>query len=550
MSARTSAGIACLFLALAAPASAQVTSAPLGQLDPWSVGWLGRNDGQLASSIWANTSSEALAPVYAELKPGQLSPAARAALRRVALSAAKSPADGGADLIPERLRLIEQLGETDRSIDLRKRYSDTPWGKRADRLASDFDLLHDRVQPGCARVTGKRADDQTWMPLRAFCFALAGDFDAASLAAEHIATDETNSGVWLLAAISTMEAPGKTRPEGRYATPFEAAVSMAAKLSAPASALANAPPDVAAAIVQHPSATLEQKRAALRPALDGGRLKPADVLAVVNAKDETPTVKAAGGRAAAPKTDFLALALTAAANAEAKPDARATAYAAALKSAETPSDFRLAAYALLDPIKALPKTDATASHAETFARAALLAGDIKAAQDWRKTIDEKADPWAAARIDLLLSYATTSGDKTGAILDRLIASVPPAPPTQAKAATPATRQLDLRRIENTRALFLYSGTGRELSPAQRALLASQKSAGRGVSDAALTRITAAADQDADGEAALASIALLGSDVSALSFAGLADILTQMRRVGLEADANALALEALQVWKAL
>jgi hypothetical protein len=388
------------------------------------------------------------------------------------------------------------------------------------------------------------------MPVRAFCFALAGKFDAATLAAEHMQAtkSEDKSGVWLLAALATMETPARTKPEGRYGTPFEAAVSIGAKLSAPAGAFANTPSDVAAAIVQHPAASLDQKRGALRAALDGGRLKPADVLAVLTAKDETPAAKPAAR--AVRRTDFLTLALAAAANDEAEADARSTAFAAALKAADTPSDFRLAAYALLDPIKALPKNDATAPNAETFARVAILAGDTKAAQDWRKAMDEKADPWAAARIDLMLSYAGVGADKGGAIIDRLVAAVPPPPEVAAKAATPATRQLDLRRIENTRALFLHAGTGRDLDPGQRALLAAQKSAGRGVSDAAITRITSAADQDADGEAALASIALLGPDVSALSFAGLADILTQMRRAGLEADSNALALEALQLWKAL
>jgi hypothetical protein len=554
MSARISGLGAAILLALSTPAVAQVASAPLGQLDPWGVGWLSKTEGALATSIWSNTTSDALAPLYAGLQPQQLSPAGRAALRRVTLSSAKGPADGAA-LIPERLRLIEQLGETERSVDLRKRFPDTAWGKQYERTASGYELAINRSEGACPRAATKRGDDPEWMPVRALCFALAGDFNAASLAAEHVPPGaDGKSDVWLLAAISTMEAPAKNKPEGRYATPLDAAISVAAKLSAPASALAATPADVAAAIVQHPGATLEQKRAALRPALDGGRLKPADVLAVLTAKDETPTAKSPTGRAAPPRTDFLALALNAAGTADAKPDAKATAFAAALKSAETPSDFRLAAYALLDPIKALPKNDATAPNAETFARVAILAGDAKAAQDWRRQMDEKADPWAAARIDLMLSYTGASG-KPGDILDRLIAALPPLPEasreaTAAKAATPATRQLDLRRIENTRVLFLYAGTGRDLAPDQRALLMTQKAAGRGVSDAALASIGSAIEAGANGEAALASISLLGPDVSALSFAGLADILTQLRRVGLEKDADAIALEALQVWKAL
>ena len=83
-----------------------------------------------------------------------------------------------------------------------------------------------------------------------------------------------------------------------------------------------------------------------------------------------------------------------------------------------------------------------------------------------------------------------------------------------------------------------------------ATLAAQRTAGRGVSDSAIARIYAAARQDADAEAALAIVGQLGSDVSALSFAGLSDLLVQMQTIGLTDDANAIALEALQVWKAL
>jgi len=399
------------------------------------------------------------------------------------------------------------------------------------------------------------------MPVRALCAALAGDVNATNLVAEQVAATDEAFGVWLLSATGAMSAPGAKKPDGRYASAFEAAVSIAAKLSVPANALATAPADVAAAIVLNPNATLEQKRAALRPALDGGLIKSADVLAVLTAKDTTPAVKPASTRAAPAKPDLLAAALTSFAAADAKPDARAKAYADALKAAETMSDARLASVALADAIKALPKNDLTAPQAEAFARAALFNGDARQAGDWRKLMNtlpkDSADAWAAARLDLMLSLAGANSEKPGAILDRLIAAAPPpATPEPGKAAatvpksTPADKQLDLRRIENNRALFLYAGLGRDLSPTQRALLATQKTAGRGVSDSAIARIVAAADQSANGEAALAIISLIGPDSSALSFAGLSDLLAQLRRVGLEKDADALALESLQVWKAL
>lgn len=555
------AGAAALALAAAIvpPAiSQQVASAPLSQVDPWGVGWLGANDGAIPTTFWANTNADALGPIFTALQPKDLSPTARALLRRILLSRSKAPT-GGSALAPDRLRLIEELGDTAHAADLRKRYADTDWGKSGERLGIEFELVEGR-KDACTRAAGKPAADRSWMPVRALCAALNGDINATNLIAEQVAATDEAFGVWLMAATGAMAAPGAKKPEGRYASAFEAAVSVAAKLSVPANALSNVPADIAAAIVLNPNATLDQKRAALRPALDGGRIKSADVLAVLTAKDETPTAKATNTRAAS-RPDLLAAALASFAAADAKPDARAKAYADALKAAETMADARLASVALADTIKALPKNDLTAPYADAFARAALFTGDVKQAGDWRKLMaslpKEGLDAWAAARIDLMLSFAGANAEKPGAILDRLIAAAPPPAPAQPgkaaaapKSATPVDKQLDLRRIENARALFLYVGAGRDLSPAHRALLATQRAAGRGVSDAAITRIVSAADQDADGEAALAIISLIGPDSSAISFAGLSDLLAQLRRIGLEKDAEALALESLQVWKAL
>jgi hypothetical protein len=557
-------GLALAFaLTLSQPAlPQQVAAAPLSQVDSWGVGGLAASEASVPATFWSNTTGEALTPVFMALQARDLSPAGRALLRRIMLSKSKGPAGGNA-LVPERLRLIEQLGENAFSADLRKRYGDTDWGKSGDRLAIEMDLVGGQKE-SCSRVQGKPAADKTLMPLRAFCAALNSDFNAASLIGEQIADADESFGVWLLAAIENIREPTKTRPDGRYGSPFEAAVSVAAKLNVPAGAMNATSSDVAAAIALNTTATLEQRRAALRPALDGREIKASTVLAVLTKKDETPAPPQPkqSGRVQPPRPDLLAQALAMFADAEAKPDARAAAYAAALRSAETMSDARLVSTALGDAIKALPKTDATLPFAETFARAALFNGDTKQASDWRKQMasvpKEQLDAWALARLDLMFSFAGATNEKPGAILDRLIAAAPPpAQPEPGKAAapapknpTPADKQLDLRRIENARVLFLYAGTGRDLSPAQRALLATQRAAGRGVSDAAIARISSAIDQNANGEAAVAIISLLGPDTSAISFAGLSDLLAQLRRIGFEKDADAIALESLQAWKGL
>jgi hypothetical protein len=559
-SAIAAGGLALLFaLTLSQPAAPQqVAAAPLSQVDSWGVGWLGANEVAVPAAFWSNTTGDVLAPVFGAIQVKDLSPAGRALLRRIVLSKTRSPSSG-AELVPERLRLIEQLGWGAYSADLRKRYADTDWGKTGDRLATELDLVQGKKE-SCSRLQGRSASDMAWMPLRAFCSALNSDFDAASLAGEQLANTDEALGVWLLASIENIREPTKIKPEGRYGTPFEAAVSVAAKLNASPAAMAATPADIAAGIALNPAATLEQRRAALRPALDGGRIKSQDVLSILTAKDETPAAPAkTTGRVQPPRPDPLAQALAAFAADDATPEAKATAYAAALKAAETPTDARLATAALADAIKALPKTDATLPFAEAFARAALFNGDTKQASDWRTHMasapNDKLDAWALARLDLMLSYAGATSEKPGAILEHLVAAAPPPAPSEPgkpapKNAAPTDKQLDLRRIENTRVLFLYAGTGRDLSAAQRALLATQKSAGRGVSDAAITRIASAIDQGAKGEATVAIISLLGPDTSALSFAGLSDLLSQLRHLGFEKDADAIALESLQVWKGL
>lgn len=553
----TLAGAAALAFALATatPSSSQtVAAAPLGATDPWGVGWLGRADGALSATIWSDADAATLQPLFADLKPLALSPAGRAVLRRVLLSSARGPS-GEPDLITERLRLLEQAGETGRSADLRRRFAKTPWGLSGDRLASDMDLVAGNNETGCARVAARRADDAVWMSMRALCLALTGNFDAAALAAEQAAAPDGKSDGWLLSALETMREPLKTRPAGRYGSAFEAAVSVAAGLAAPANAFAATPADVAAAVARHPAASADQKRGALRVAVDAGVLKPDEVLGVLDdiAESQKASSPAAGARSAQrPSADFLTLALAARQAGEAP--AKAAAYAAALKAADNATDARIAALALNAAIKALPKSDATVLNAETFARASLLAGDVRQASEWRRLMDDlpadKADAWGAARIDLMLSYAAGDTKDAGSILNTLLDSLPAAPATPPKTLTPAQRQADLRRIENTRVLFLYVGTGRVLTPPARAVLATQRTAGRGVPDAALARIQAAAEGKAEGEALIAIVAQLGPDVSALSFAGLADLLTQLRGIGFDREANAIALEALQVWKAI
>jgi hypothetical protein len=414
-------------------------------------------------------------------------------------------------------------------------------------MSAEFDLARGQKDAACALAGKQAAGDKAWLPVRALCAALAGDVGAANVLVERIVSTDEAVGLWLLGALAAINAPELKKAEGRYGTPFEAAVSVAAKLPVAANAIMGMRADVAAAIATNAGATQTQRRAAMRVAVEGGKLKAADVAAVLAL---APDVAPARGA----KADPLAQAIAVAADKEAAPAAKAAAYAAALKGAETLTDARIAALGLLAAIKALPRNDATLAYAELFARANLLAGDVGQAGEWRKHLATMAadtqDAWAMARLDLMLSLAGAKGDKPEVLLDRMIAATQPKPDAKpGAAASSGEQQLAIRRIENTRVLFLHVGLGRELSGEQRTLLSASRTAGRGVPDAAIARITAAARQDADGEAMLAAIGQLGNDVSALSFAGLSDLLAQLTVVGMGDDAEAIALESMQVWKA-
>jgi len=543
-----------LGLACALPANAQGASAPPAQVDAWGVGWISSSDGAVPATFWANTTADTLGPIMSAIQPRELAPSGAATLRRILMSRGKGPA-GGTDLTAERIRLLEQLGENQNAAELRRRYSGASWGKPGERLSAEWDMLAGENEASCSVAKGKPATDADWMPLRALCAALAKDAAGTDLITETIARSNESLGVWLIGALGAITSPDIKKPDGRFGSALEAAISVRARLPVPANAFAGVPADIAAAVALDKTATNDQRRAAMRPAFNGGKIKAADVLAILALKDVEPPKPAARG--ASPKPDYLALALAASADKDAKPEAKATAYVAALRAAETLNDGRFIAAVLAPAIKALPKTDATLPYAEPLTRAALLAGDEKLAVEWRKHLGtlakDKQDAWANARIDLMFALAGASTEKLTPILDRMIAAAPYPAPNAApatKAPTSGDQQLAVRRIENTRALFLAVGLHKELTALQRATLAQQRTAGRGVGDAAIARITAAARQDADAEAALAIIGQLGPDVSAISFAGLSDLLSQLVTTGLADDANAIALESLQVWKAL
>ena len=532
--------LALCLAASAASVSAQVVSSePLQQVDPWGVGWLGQADGALPADIWRNTSAAALGPVLSSIDPADASPAARQGLRRLMMSAARSPTDG-AELIPDRLRILEGLGETQRADDLRSRFPTTEWGAGGEQRAAAFALLDGRARSQCARIADMPAGDEAWMPARALCYAIAEDYDAAALLGEQAAGTDPDGAAWLLSAIEYKREPAGRAPSARYGTPFQTAVTLTTGLPADMDALANVPADIAEVILRNPAAPLQQKRTVLPAAVAGGRATAADIAELLKpAEDED-----------APPEGSVQAALVAAARAEATASDKSTAYAAALATAERPALFHLAALALRPALADLEPAEDNADHAALFMRAALIVGDLELASKWRTGIPsgEDADLWQVARLDIASALAGAPPEDLQAAITTFVAASPLAEDAERPDGRTARTVFETRLTETSRALFLLTGSGRPLPPEARALLSDLRTAGAGISDPALMRAQAANNAEAPGEAALAALSLIAFDPSTQSYIGLADALTQLRGAGMVGVADAIALEAMQLHK--
>ena len=132
------------------------------------------------------------------LQPKDLAPSARAALRRVLLSRSKGPDDGD-KLTPERLRLIEAIGESAYAADLRKRYPAAGWGKSSERKVDELDLLLGNTETACAAANGKPTTEADWLPLPP-AFAAPEKDAGANLISEQNARTNESLGLWLVVA--------------------------------------------------------------------------------------------------------------------------------------------------------------------------------------------------------------------------------------------------------------------------------------------------------------------------------------------------------------
>jgi hypothetical protein len=504
---------AALALASALPAAAQIEVGELTSLDGWAAGEV---RGQpLPRTLWAGSDAAGLAALFDRLPRSFESPAADALVRRTLSAPASRP---GGDAAPAALRKrFEALGKLGAAQTLaRMTQGEAARDPGIAQFAAQAELALRDTRAACRRTQSAAAAAPFLLRLSAYCAASAKDSLGMDLALEGLKAAGTVDP-WFVQTSTYLAgpdgAPAPAKLLGKYDASLHAAMSIEAKLKPGPKAL-------------NGSSQLAILRVAGDENAPAGLRYGAAVIALRHGLiDETTARGAIRGQAAAKgKLQPLAEALRSV-EAAAAPGDRARAIATALARADAFGAAVTTARLLASDIRSLPKSPETADSAARLARAAVLLGDMDAARAWRAAMPvASGDPAVAAVLDLALAAA--QGGDAGMALARRIDFAGSAPGRAAR---------DVAAV---------SALGGPLPSAAATFLLSAPPSGVAADAGVMSALALASQRGAVGETALLAGTALANGAHTLDRSALAAIVAALRTVGLEADARAIAAEAI------
>ncbi|MFQ5563211.1 MAG: hypothetical protein ACE5FO_06550 [Parvularculaceae bacterium] len=406
------AALSAAVAALAGMAGAQVAlpdpveSTPLAT-DVFSTGMLQRSQGALPPTLWTGSDADTLAFLLdnAPARPAQ--PSLGRALRRILLSPGPGPEGAPATLGGKKLLALARagFGEEARTIaSLSNADRNGPWVARALALA---DLLHGETSAACRRGANLSAgrDEIFWVKLRVFCYAQAGERDAADLTLAILrdrgALDETDAA--LLAAATTGMAP-KSSPLPRNALHFAIYKSLGAPLT-PA-LLSEADAGVLKAVASDAAFDIATRIAAAEQASAAGAMDGAALAALfqsftLDVADVGRAADIAAARPGDPLTDALLYQAISEMNAPEFLRDKAIRIAQALGVADSFARAYALAILYADEVNALEGALLSSDEAGRFALARMAVGDGAGAGRWLFAMKDAEDLGAMAEADAM-----------------------------------------------------------------------------------------------------------------------------------------------------
>jgi hypothetical protein len=511
----------------------------LNRIDPGSIGLLATSEGGFGLDMWQGSSRAVVATLVSRLPMGTSSRVMQDLSRRLLLSEARVPLgeDDAIDLLWRRVERLAAGGQIDAISELLRIAPADAVEARLARIEVDALYLSGDYAGACARADGMvgGSDDPYWLKAVAFCRALRGEEAKAMLAVGllHEFGAAGDPSFYRLFSILTggQAEPIESLPEP---TALHLAMMRAANLGIPPDALEGAPPAILRGIATAPSTpgpvrVTAATRAEAVGVLDAralGRIYASLIFEADERGAPEAMIDADGG----PRTQALLYQLS---QMKTVARARARALELGLVLGRAQHRYATAARVSLPAMLNLPPSLGRSALAPELVRALLTAGATTEAVAWFKVLAE-TDTVAADALRPLIHIAAKD----------VIAWEPAMIGRWWRAWVPATEPG--RQALGGVLLTVLEALGDEVPAADwDALLTVGGVEIEAMPAAAVWRglAQASADERTGATVALALIALGEEGPAGVHSAALGAVITALRRIGLESEARALALEA-------
>jgi hypothetical protein len=516
----------------------------LNAVDPGAVGTLDPGSGGFGLDLWRGLDRATLERLLAALPAPSGSRVGRDLSRRLLLSPADVPAGGpdARDLVALRADKLLAAGRAaDASALVGQVAASARHAAGLDALGADAEFLAGNNERACASVDAAvaRGASADVLKATAFCRALIGDGEGASLAVDMMREDKVEDPAFaaLLAALLGGPAPKLDARAWERPTPLRIVMARAAKVPLPEALYVDPSPRLVPALLAGDGPAAGRLEAARR----AEALGVIDTAALGQAYNAAPFTQeeTAGGveTAKAMSGARQAARLYQIARTAPDPEAAGDALRLALSSARADGTFGTAARLNAPFVRALTPLPAQAATAPLAIRALLAAGDVYGALAWYRMLRDAApgnSDVAFLVLDLWPLMQVADGGRT---LPWGIES--PARWLRGQAAAGDR----FRRAAVAYTLFEWRGwpvNDAAWEPVRKGLV----DPGRAAPPDLVAEMQAAAERGETGHALLALLGVIGeAPPDRMAVGDIKAVLGTLDRLGLKTEAEAFAREA-------
>ena len=520
-----------------------------------AIGTLDQDKGGFGPDLWQGSDRARIVKLITRLPVGAPSPAMRALVRRLMLSAAApAPAGqaGSGDWLELRLATLLGIGDWEAVGELGALIPEASKSARMAEIETDARLLAGDNPAACAIVRESLRGQAAlyWRAALPFCQVLAGETAPAALSRDLLRAEEASlaPGTMALLALVLKESDALDGSVEIAPRPFLAALLVAAQAPAPDSWWQAAGPEVMRALARADKLDAKTRLAAGERAAAQGSLAPDDLARLYLSMKFNPEELADAAAAATERGGTVGRALLVQASAQSLPaEQRARLLTAAWREAGSQPGFPALARVTIDSVAQILPDTTLIWFAGDAARASIAAGRNDLADRWLGLlssgagVDAAAAAAAAAGMDRIAPLAVTALPDGGlpwqaAMIERYWRALP--------RDDGGDSALHMKRAE--RLFVTLDALGRDIGAGWDLLVDGPLySATRIPSEGLRYALRNAAQAKRLGETAVLALLALGpAGPAGADPLALGAALRTLRAVGLASDARSLALEAM------